>query len=129
MDCRATIINVGGKEVYLVDYSGIRNAQQFKEAIRETGAYRERLVKSGKCDLLLLVDVTGSELNLEIYEKLRKHGVLTKPITCREAVVGMEKFRFIVQTYNLYTGMDFRMFDKREDALVWLVGQQLAANG
>ena len=119
----------GRQEVYLVDYSGIREAQLFKDAIKETGKFRERLLRSGKKDLLLLVDVTGSELNLEIYDKLKRHGLLTKPVTRKEAVVGMKKFRFIVNVFNIATGMSFKMFDTREDAMDWLLGESVAVSG
>lgn len=128
MNGRATVFKQGDKEIYLVDYSGIRNAQLFRDVIRETGKFRDRLIRSDKKDLLLLVDLSGSELNMEIYDRLKKHGLMTKPIIKKEAVVGMKRFSFIVNTFNMSTGMNFKMFDTREDAVNWLLNEQNTAS-
>ncbi len=118
----AQFINHKGKEIYFVDYSNIKNNDEFLKTIKETNEFREQLVSQGKKDLLMLVDVSGSYVYGEVLDAIKKAGRMTKAITRKEAVVGITgSKKILLQIVQTFTNMKLKVFDNPGDAKDWLV--------
>jgi hypothetical protein len=122
MEQRATFIEHKGKEIYYVDYSNLKNNDEFISVIAQTNAYREKLKALGRKDLLMLVDISGSYVYGEVLESIKRSGKITKELTAREAVVGITgSKRILLKIVQTVTNMNFRTFDTLEEAKDWLV--------
>jgi predicted ester cyclase len=79
----------------------------------------------GKKDLLILVNITGSYLNIEILDELKKAGRIIKEITRKEAIVGITGYKkILLQIVQTFTNLRFNVFNTLEDAKNWLVEEQ-----
>jgi hypothetical protein len=117
----ARFIEHKGKEIYYIDYSHIKTTEAFLEVLKSTNAFREEVKASGKRDVLMLVDVTGSYVYGDILEALKKAGKATKPITRKEAVVGITGAKkTLLSIFRLLTGLQLRPFDTIDEAKEWL---------
>jgi hypothetical protein len=118
----AKFVEYKGKQIYYVDYSNIKTNDEFLAIIKQTNAFREKVKAEGKRDLLMLVDVTGSFVYGEVLEEIKKAGKFTKEITAKEAVVGITGGKkILLKIVQSITNMNFKVFDKVEDAQDWLV--------
>jgi hypothetical protein len=121
----AQLIKHKKKEIYFIDYSGIRTSREFLNTIKQTGAFREKVKAMGKKDLLILVNITGSYLNIEILDELKKAGRIIKEITRKEAIVGITGYKkILLQIVQTFTNLRFNVFNTLEDAKNWLVEEQ-----
>jgi hypothetical protein len=117
-------ITFKGKEIYFVDYSHIKSNEEFLAIIKGTNAFREKVKSEGKHDLLMLVDITGSFVYGEVLDEIKKAGKFTKEITRKEAVVGVTGGKkILLQIVQIFTKMNFKVFDTVEDAKEWLVAE------
>jgi hypothetical protein len=118
----AKFIEYKGKQIYYVDYSNIKSNDEFLAVIKQTNAFREKVKAEGKRDLLMLVDITGSFVYGEVLEEIKKAGKHTKEITAKEAVVGITGGKkILLKIVQAVTNMNFKVFDRVEDAQDWLV--------
>ena len=110
------------KEIYFIDYSNIKTSEEFLKTIKETGAFREKVKSMGKKDLLILVDITDSYLNIEILDELKKAGRIIKDISMKEAIVGITGYkRILLQIIQTFTNLHFNVFNTTEEAKNWLI--------
>jgi hypothetical protein len=117
----AQFIEFKGKEIYYVDYSGIKTNEDFLTVIRQTNTFREKIKAEGKKDLLLLVDITGSFVYGEVLSEIKKAGKITKEITSKEAVVGITGGKkILLNIVKSFSNMNIKVFDTVEDAKEWL---------
>jgi hypothetical protein len=122
MEQRARFIEHKGKQIYYVDYSNLKNNEEFMSVIAQTNAYREKIKAQGRKDLLMLVDISGSYVYGEVLESIKRSGKITKELTAREAVVGITgSKRILLKIVQTVTNMNFRTFDTVEEAKDWLV--------
>jgi hypothetical protein len=122
MEQRARFIEHKGKQIYYVDYSNLKNNEEFMSVISQTNAYRETIKAQGRKDLLMLVDISGSYVYGEVLESIKRSGKITKELTAREAVVGISgSKRILLKIVQTVTNMNFRTFDTVEEAKDWLV--------
>ena len=118
----AQFIEFKGKQIYYVDYSGIKTNEEFLEAIKQSNAFREKIRAEGKRNLLMLVDITGSYVYGEVLNEIKKAGKITKLLTSREAVVGVNGGkRILLNIVQSFTNMNLKAFDTLEEAMEWLV--------
>jgi hypothetical protein len=118
----AQFITHKGKEIYFVDYSNIKTNEEFLKTIKETNAFREKITASGKKNLLMLVDITGSYIYGEVLDEIKRSGKLTKPLTKKEAVVGLTGGqKILLQFFQMFTKMQLKVFDTQDDAKEWLI--------
>ena len=120
----ARFINHNGKDIYYVDYSNIKTNEEFLETIKQTNAFREKVKAEGKRNLLMLVDISGSFVYGEVLEEIKKASKLTKPLTTREAVVGVTGGKkILLRIVQTFSNMSFKVFDNVEEAKEWLVSK------
>ncbi len=120
----ASFIEHKGREIYFIDYSHIKTTEAFLEVIKGTNAFREKVKASGRKDILMLVDVTGSYVYGEVMEALKRSGKATKPITRKEAVVGITGAKkTLLSIFRLFTGLQLRPFNTIDEAKEWLAGE------
>jgi hypothetical protein len=118
----AQLIQYKEKEIYFIDYSNIKTSEEFLKTIKETGAFREKVKAMGKKDLLILVDITDSYLNIEILDELKKAGRIIKDISMKEAIVGITGYkRILLQIIQTFTNLHFNVFNTTEEAKNWLI--------
>ena len=121
----AQLIQYKEKEIYFIDYSNIKTSEEFLQTIKETGAFREKVKAMGKKDLLILVDITGSYLNIEILDELKKAGRIIKEITMKEAIVGITGYkRILLQIVQTFTNLNFKVFNTIQEAKSWLIEEE-----
>lgn len=113
------------KEIYYIDYSNIKNSGEFLKTIVETGAFREKIKAAGKKDLLVLVNIQGSYLNIEILDELKKAGRIIKEITRKEAIIGITGYKkILLQIVQTFTNLHFKVFNSLEEAKNWLTEEE-----
>jgi len=118
----AHIIKHQGKEIYFIDYSHIETPEEFLKTLREAAAFREKVKSIGKKDLLVLVDITGSYPNMEVFDELKKAGRIIREITMKEAIVGITGYKkVLLQIIRTFTNLEFQVFETIEEAKNWLV--------
>lgn len=118
----AQFINHKGKEIYYVDYSNIKNTDDFLETIKQTNAFREKATLMGKKNLLMLVDITGSYIYGDVLNEIKRSGKLTKPLTKKEALVGLTGGqKILLQFVQAFTKMQLKVFNNIEEAKEWLI--------
>ncbi len=119
---RGSFIECKDKEIYFIDYSNLKQEEEFLEAIKSTNAFRERVKASGKKDLLMLVDVTNSYVYGQVFSEIKRSANLTQDITRRTAVVGVKGVKkTLLDMMNAFTTLNVKPFDNIEDAKNWLV--------
>src|SRR3990172_2784591 len=108
----ARFIDYKGKEIYYVNYSNIKTNEEFLETIKQTNAFREKVKAEGKRNLLMLVDITGSFVYGEVLEEIKKASRFTKPLTAREAVVGVTGGKkILLRIVQTFSNMSLKVFD------------------
>jgi|SRR5512133_2564043 hypothetical protein len=118
----ASFVEYKGKQIYYVDYSNIKTNEEFLSIISQTNAFREKVKASGKKDLLMLVDISGSYVYGEVLDAIQKSGKITKQLTAREAIVGVTGGKkILLKIVQTVTNMNFRVFDTVDEAKNWLV--------
>jgi len=118
----ARFIDFKGKEIYFVDYTHIKSAEEFLEVIKGTNAFREKAKAEGKRNVLMLVDVTGSYVYGETLDALKRAAKLSREITRKEAVVGAAgPKKVLLRIVQVFTCMHLRPFDSLEEAKEWLI--------
>lgn len=118
----ASFIEYKGKEIYYVDYSNLKTSEDFIAVIKSTNSFREQLKSSGKRNLLMLVNITGSYVYGDVLDALKKSGKITKELTKKEAIVGATGAKkILLQISQLFTGMQLRPFETTDEAKEWLV--------
>ena len=88
--------------------------------------WSSRKVKAlGKKDLLILVDIADSYLNIEILDELKKAGRIIKEITMKEAIIGITGHkRILLQIIQTFTNLHFNVFNTTEEAKNWLIEEE-----
>jgi len=107
-----------GKEILLDDYSNL-NQEVFLQLIYQI---TDLTFKSGKTDILLIVDVTHSFANKEIIKAFKESGKRSKPILNKTAVLGITGVKkILLNVVNKFTGLNAKVFSTMEEAKEWLV--------
>ena len=75
----STIIKHKGKNIYYVDYTNLKTAEQFKEKTKGTAERIEFYEKNNISNLLALTDVTGSFLIGDSSKYMKASAELVKP--------------------------------------------------
>jgi len=119
---RGQFITHNGKEIYFIDYSNLKFEKDFLEAIHSTNEFRERVMASGKKDLLMLVDFTNSFVYGNAFSEIKRSGKLTQSITKRTAVIGITGAKkALLDIMNTITTLNVKPFDSLDDAMNWLI--------
>jgi Cu2+-containing amine oxidase len=117
---RVTFITHGGKEILLLDFSGLKAA----EAIGLVEPAKRVISSRPLNSILTLTDVTDIRFNEELSQKMKEFTSHNKPYVRAAAVVGITGLRQVI--YNAVVAFSRRKiatFDTRDDAKKWLVEQ------
>jgi SpoIIAA-like len=118
----ARFIEYKGKEIYFVDYTDIKSQEEFLKVIKSTNAFRENARKTGKRNVLILVDITGSYVYGETLDALKRAAKLSRELSKKEAIVGVTgPKKVMLRIVQLFTGMQLRPFVTLEEAQEWLI--------
>ncbi len=74
--------------------------------------------------MLLLADVTGARYNPSIVNRLKENTKLTIPYMKAYVIVGVKGLALMVlRNVMIFTGLDVKLCDTREEGKEWLVQQ------
>ena len=111
-------ITYKGKEILIDDYSNIM-PEQFPPLIKKITSLT---FKSGKKDILLVVDVTGAYANKEAVSAFNESGKKSKVLLKKTAVIGITGVKKIfLNIVNKFTELNAKAFSTTEEAKEWLV--------
>lgn len=78
--------------------------------------------RSGKKDILLIVDVTGAYANKEVVSAFSESGKKSKVLLKKTAVVGITGVKKIfLNIVNKFTGLNAKALSSMEEAKEWLI--------
>lgn len=111
-------IEFKGKDILYDDRSNlspdeiINNANELAEVIR----------KSGKKNILLMVNITNTNLIPKVRDHLKRIGKQLDPFVAKGAVFGVTKTqKVLINLFNSITRMSVKVFNDPESAKEWLV--------
>ena len=119
---RAYLKQYKGKEIYIVDYKDIDDPDLFLDIIRTTNNFRKELVKQGKKDLLMFVDVSNSFVYGKVLQTLKTSARETKRLVKKGAIIGVSGAKQTLLKFVIkFSGLKLKTFQNSQDALEWLV--------
>jgi hypothetical protein len=118
---RTRFIDHRGKQVLLLDYSGIRDPE---EAVREIRHSMEVVARQPRDSLRVVTIVRDARYNAAVLQALKELASHNAPYVRASAVVGMSGLhRIAYQAIILFSKRNIKTFDTDADALDWLVTQ------
>jgi hypothetical protein len=118
---RTRFIEHRGKQVLLLDYSGIRHPP---EAVAEIDKSKRFVARHPPKSLRVLTDTTDAHYDSAVVQALKELAAHDEPYVIASAVVGVTGLKKVVLTgVNLFSKRKIVMFDTRPHALDWLVEQ------
>jgi len=118
---RAQLINYNEKIVHFIDYSQLKNIDDFVKTVAEVDAFNAAQIKSGRKDFLILSDLSNSYIFGDALDALKKSGAKIKPYTHKTALLGITGAKSILlKTANALLNLNMKPFDNKEEALKWL---------
>lgn len=106
------------KEILFNDRSNLRN-----EAIIENVNNAVDIIKkSGKKDILYLIDNTNTIITPDIKEVIKKAGKELNPYIKKSAVTGLSPAqRILINVLSRLTGMSIKIFNSLDECKEWLI--------
>ena len=118
---RTRFIEHKGKQVLLLDYSGVRDPE---EAVREIRRSVEVVAAQPRGSLLVLTVVRDARYNAAVLQAMKELAAHNAPYVRASAAVGLGGLhRIAYQAVILFSKRNIRTFDSDADALEWLVSQ------
>lgn len=111
-------ITYKGKEILIDDYSNLF-PEQFAPLVKNIV---ELTFKSGKKDILLIVDVSNSYTNKDAVNAFVEAGKVSRPLLQKTAVVGITGVKKILLNFvNKLSGVNTKTVSTIEEAKEWLI--------
>lgn len=119
---KSSWITYKGKNIRFTDFSGLKD-KDFTDAITaSTSADIAEFLKLNGIKSPILIDYTGCVINSDAAAALRASGGKTTSYVSRIAVIGITGVKqVLLNIANRLTGNKITAFDKKEDALEWLI--------
>lgn len=112
------IITYKGKEVWIADYSNT----EFEESLPILHFVEEKILSSGRKDILLLDIVSNIKLNSKNNAKVKEFAKTVDPYLAKYAVVGVAGLiKAIATSLKIFNLIKIRLFDTKEEALEYLI--------
>ena len=126
MEERIRFVTHRGRQVLLVDVTHCTTAE-----LIELGQLVPRYVSAEpRGSVLLLADFTGSKFDKAAVETLKQATVYDRPHIKRSAWVGIESMpKVFYENLKAFSQRDLPTFSTREEALDWLVAEEMMASG
>jgi len=107
-------------EVLYQDFTGFRT--DLDALAREVGDVDALITRQPAGSIRALADLTDTTASAGAVQLFKDSAAQTKPFIARQALIGIHGMkRYAAQTVALFAGQPMRVFEKREDALDWLV--------
>ena len=114
---RAKWIDYNGKEILLNDYTNLQG--DYVEIIETLTNY---IMKSGKQEILLLIDLNDSYVNKAVVNGFTEAGKRVRPVVKRTAVLGITGVKkVLLNVVNKLSSIDANPFSTEDGAKEWLV--------
>ncbi len=119
---RTRVIEHGGKEVVLLDFTGMRDEG---EVLAEIGRAREYFAgRQPDASALTCTDATDSRYTAAVVTALKELATHNRPyVKAGAAVSPSPALRVLSTSVAILTGRRIPVFKTREEALDWLVSQ------
>ena len=109
-----------GETIYFSDYSKLRGPE-FTDVVWEHYRQHARIIEAGGRQLRFLTDVTDTIADRETVQVLKETARRNAMHTHKSAVVGVTGMqKILLRAVNLFSSIDNRLFETREQALDWL---------
>lgn len=118
---RIQLVSYNEKLVHIIDYSQLKNIEEFVKVVAEVDAFNDTQIESGRKDFLILSDLSNSYIFGDALDALKKSGAKIKPYTRKTALLGITGAKSILlKTANALLKLNMKPFDNKEEALKWL---------
>lgn len=118
---RTRFIGHKGKQVLLLDYSGVRDPD---ETVREIRASMHLVARQPKGSLLVMTVVRDARYNAAVLQAMKELATHNAPYVKASAVVGMSGLhRIAYQAVIMFSKRNIKTFDAEAEALDWLATQ------
>jgi hypothetical protein len=117
---RTQTILFKGKQIYLMDFSNIKNSQEISTIINEA---TKHIRNQPLASVFTLTNLEGMHFNNEIRELFHDFIKGNKPFVKAGAVIGLSSLQQLI--YNglmKMTGRDIKSFSDIDNAKTWLFG-------
>ncbi len=115
------IITHKGKEIYFMDFSGMKKAEEIKSVI-ETG--KKYFHNFDSRTALSLADIREMHFNSEIKDLFLEYIKSNKPYVKASAIIGVTGLKqFVFNSVTKFAGRDVKSFDDEVQAKEWLIEQ------
>ena len=119
---RVKLIEHRGTQILFSDLSGIRTTEDLQHAIRVANDFVQAQPPRS---LLVLVDVTGVEYNIESFAVVQQSVAANRPYVRARAIIGLPAVAIVpFEIVAKISGSPMARFDTAEAAKDWLVSQR-----
>jgi hypothetical protein len=118
---RIRTITHSGRKIIFQDFSHMKPGEEFQRNIQRA----QVLIRAGpRKSVLSLSDVGGSTFNSEVVRTFKDFTKGNEPYIRASAIVGVDGLiRVGLKGVALASGRTFGIFDTKQEAIDWLVGQ------
>ena len=115
---RVKWINYKGKDILCDDYTNLQG-DEFVEIIK---TLTDHVMKVGKKDILLLLDLNNSYTNKPVVSAFTEAGKRVRPVVKKTAVLGITGVKkVLLNAVNKLSSIDANPFSSEEEAKEWLI--------
>ena len=115
---RIEVVYYDFEEIFIIDYSDL-DCDQAERLARQ---FRDFVFGSGKTDFLIVVDVTNTKVNRQLFERLKKISKEIEPYVKKRCVVGLNGLhRTLLTFYNNALKKGAKAVKSYEEAKNYLV--------
>ncbi len=106
------------REILCGDYTNL-SGSQFARLVQGLAVH---ISKTGKNDILLLIDLNNSSMNKESVNACGEAGRRIKPLVKKAAILGIKGLKLaILKVVILTSNLEGQAFDTEEEAKEWLI--------
>jgi hypothetical protein len=110
-----------GRRILFEDMSGLRDSADICAVSDPSTAV---ICKEPESSVLLITDVTDAHYNPYVVNRLKENTKLTTPHMKAYVIVGVKGLALVVlQSVEVFTGLDIKLCDTLEEGKEWLVQQ------
>ncbi|MFX0051530.1 MAG: hypothetical protein ACFE8U_09595 [Candidatus Hermodarchaeota archaeon] len=120
---RVKWINHQGKEILLIDYSGLKSSKNKNEILGIIETFKDTALKKGG-KILFLSDVTNAYTDREVFSELKNEAKFCadNDLIEKECIVGVTGVKkALVNIVNRFAKTNLVLFNSREEAKSWLI--------